>query len=966
LKGRPPAADALFLSHMRTGFIIFFFLWLGSVIPARAQLVTTDPYFPMADQPVKVVFDATKGNGALADFEGDVYAHTGVLIQESTSTHDWKYVKTEWGENTPETRLEKIGNNLYSLSITPSIRDYYGVPVSDSITHLAFVFRNADASLQGKDSNGEDIFADVYPPGLQVRIIYPESDYILVSQGGYFTCRAVASQADSLVLLVDGSFLKGEGNTDEISAVLPTDDPGIHTLLVRASDETGTVSDSFTYLILDAPPVEERPQGIKDGVNYLSDSAVVLSIYAPGKINAFAVGDFSSWMPDTAFYLKKTPDGDHFWIRINGLDPEKIYRFNYLIDGELSLPDPNTELLLDPKYDKYISEETFPVIGSLIQGLQEQQYSIIETGRKPYQWETAEFDPPDPRDLIIYELLVRDFLEAHDWKTLTDTLDYLDRLGINAIELMPVNEFNGNESWGYNPNYWMAPDKYYGPREDLKTFIDSCHARGIAVILDIVFNHVEIQSYYSRMYEDNQGYPSTENPWLNEDQDLFDPKGYYQALHPYSVFFDFDHSSKATQDLVDRATRYWLEEYRVDGYRFDLTKGFTQRSTYLGTDAQGNAMYDEARTSSYDPQRISFLKRIADTIWTFNPEAYVILEHLCDNSEEKELADYGMMLWGKLNSQYNEATMGYHEGGKSNFNWISYKIRGWNDPRLVGYMESHDEERLMYKNLAYGNSEGDYNIQELSTALERMQLAGAFFFTIPGPKLIWQFGVLGYDYSIDTDCRTCNKPIRWDYYSQPDRKALYDTWSALIRLRNSYPSVFRSEDFTLYVSGPWKRIEIDDPEMDIRIIGNFDVVPLTVNPSFSHTGTWFDFFSGKEVEVTDTEREVVLMPGQFHIFTSKRVFTPEISREEPVFTDSSESLELYPNPAGDAVYVNRIEEASRFTFTDMQGRVVAEAILGEWENRIDVSFLPEGLYVVCRHSDARGDEFSKLLKIRPN
>ena len=99
-------------------------------------------------------------------------------------------------------------------------------------------------------------------------------------------------------------------------------------------------------------------------------------------------------------------------------------------------------------------------------------------------------------------MLLRDFLAAHDWNTLTDTLDYFTELGINAIELMPVSEFEGNESWGYNPSFYFAADKYYGPASDLKVFIDSCHGQGIAVILDMVLNHSYGQSPLVQLYFD--------------------------------------------------------------------------------------------------------------------------------------------------------------------------------------------------------------------------------------------------------------------------------------------------------------------------------------------------------------------------------------------------------------------------------------------------------------------------------
>jgi 1,4-alpha-glucan branching enzyme len=217
----------------------------------------------------------------------------------------------------------------------------------------------------------------------------------------------------------------------------------------------------------------------------------------------------------------------------------------------------------------------------------------------------------------------------------------------------------------------------------------------------------------------------------------------------YSWGYDFNHQSMETQLFVDRVFQYWLTEFRIDGFRLDFTRGFTNRPGSSG---------------AYDASRIAILKRITDRIWQTDSTAFVIIEHLVDdNNELKNLADYGLLLWGNMNYHYNEATMGYNESGKSNFSSVSYKARGWSEPALVGYMESHDEERLMYKNLLYGNSSGDYQIRDLPTALSRMKAAAAFFFTVPGPKMMWQFGELGFDYSIDYNGRLGRKPIRWDY-----------------------------------------------------------------------------------------------------------------------------------------------------------------------------------------------------------
>ena len=204
---------------------------------------------------------------------------------------------------------------------------------------------------------------------------------------------------------------------------------------------------------------------------------------------------------------------------------------------------------------------------------------------------------------MVYELLIRDFTAEHSYQSLIDSLQYLKNIGINAIELMPVNEFDGNESWGYNPSFYFAPDKYYGTKNKLKEFIDKCHQNGIAVILDVVYNHCTGNAPQAKMYWDAaNNRPAPNNPWLN-----------VTAPHPYSVFNDFNHTSTATQYLVSRSLNFWVDEYRVDGYRLDLGKGFTQTVTNTTT------------VENYDASRVANLKRYYDAVVPTHPNTYMII-----------------------------------------------------------------------------------------------------------------------------------------------------------------------------------------------------------------------------------------------------------------------------------------------------------------------------------------------------
>ncbi len=814
----------------------------------QAQVVTSIPTYATAHDSVIILFNAAAGNQGLMGYAGtDVYAHTGVITDQSTSPGDWKYVVAGWSENLAKAKLTEIATDLWQLTIG-DIYAYYGVPENEKILQLAFVFRNSGGTLTGRDVGGADIFLDLYEPGITVVIINPAINLqytdplrtpAFVGTGATLSIRITSAQIgtllDSLFLFkADTLLTAAAGDTLNYDFIADDFSSGPNLLSAVARDTSGLADTTEFYVVVNPVPENiSRPAGIRDGINYIDYNTVTLSLFAPYKSYVYVLGDFNDWKVDADYYMKRDEvdsDSIHWWITIDGLVPGNEYAFQYLVDGELRIADPYTEKVLDPWNDSYISPVTYPFLKSYPAGKTGEIVSVLETGQSSFDWiYTPAYQRPPQQEMVIYELLLRDFLYAHDFTTLQDTLDYLDSLGINAIELMPVNEFEGNSSWGYNTSFYFAVDKYYGPANDLKQFIDECHRRGIAVILDMVLNHSFGQSPLVRLYTDDHGYPSNQNPWYYPD---YNPnfEG-YQSRHPYNVGYDFNHNSIATQNLVDRVNSFWLQEYKIDGFRFDLTKGFTGKSTYLYSKYENDRIvdvYNESEASNYDVNRVTLLKRMADMIWAADSSAYVILEHFAANSEETELSSYGMMLWGNLNYNYNEATMGYHKDGstygKSDFSWGFYKTRGWSEAGVVTYMESHDEERLMYKNLTYGNSSGNYNIKSLETALNRMKLASAFFLTLPGPKMLWKHSELGYDYSIEYNGRLAEKPIRWNYFQDPLRKKLYKTIQALLKLRNEN-EVFRSTETIVdqQVVYETKKIRFAHPTMNVVIIGNFDV-----------------------------------------------------------------------------------------------------------------------------------------------
>jgi len=718
--------------------------------------------------------------------------------------------------------------------------------------------------------------------------------------------------------------------------------------LVKAKDGTGdkkSQDNIETIGTVTIPDVTEAsvPNGMVDGINLNSNdnTKATLVLYAPNKDFVNVIGDFNSWQrDDTNYLLKKDSAKNRFWIELTGLIPQTNHMYQYLVDGTIRIADPYSTTILDESNDGFIENITYPNLPAYPSGQTNHIVTLLRTGDAPYNWQTSNFQPPAKTDLVIYELLIRDFDELHSFNAVKARLDYLQELGVNAIEFMPVSEFDGNESWGYNPSFHMALDKYYGTPTAFKQFIDECHKRGIVVILDVVYNHATGQNPFYRMWNtDNGGYGGQ----ASNDSPFFNPT----ATHAYSVFNDFNHSQQATKDYVKRTTQYWIEEYKIDGFRWDLTKGFTQNCTSS----------DEGCTGSYQADRVAVLKEYADYQWAKNSDFYVIFEHLGGNTEETEWVNYrlnegkGIMVWGNHNSNYNEATMGYHDSGKSDFSWISYKNRGWSVPANVSYMESHDEERLMYKNLQYGNSSGSYSIKSLSTALDRMEMAGAFYFTVPGPKMIWQFGELGYDISIGDPCRVCNKPILWNYFSEPDRKDLYNSWSKLIKLKEQI-DIFKTDNFTLDVGNTngLKKIQLTDNAANaevkyVTIIGNFGVTTQSINPAFQETGTWFDLLNDNtSITVTNVNAMISLQPGEFKIYGNNQV----VLAVEDI--DIIDTFTLYPNPANNSFKISK--SVNQIEIYDIIGRRV-KSFNGDFNSQhsFDVSSLKPSIYLVKIKSD---------------
>ena len=916
-------------------------------------LISTIPAFvteSMTDDVLVIV----NGTGTTIDgFTGDLYAHTGVITDKSTVSSDWKYTKAQWTENKPECKLAKHANNLWTLTIKGGPRAYYGVPESETIESLAFVFRSADGTKELKKNNN-DIFIDLATEGLSVMFVSPING-TLYEVGDNCAVQVKAKGATSLTLYKNGEQV---ASTDTSTIEYNYTATAAEDIVFRAeaTDGTTTVEESVTVAVLGQTENATRPANAKGGVT-IDGTSATFTLYAPGKQSVILLGDFNNYAPTNQHMMKR--DGDYFWVTVDGLQSGVEYGYQYLVDGTIKIGDPYAEKILDPWNDQWITATTYPDLKKYPAEYTTDIVSVFDIDDVEYQWQVPNFDRPAENSLAVYELLIRDFTTERTIDAVTAKLDYLEGLGINAVQLMPIQEFDGNDSWGYNPCFYFAADKAYGTEEAYKRFIDECHKRGIAVILDVVFNHATGQFPYAKMWWDSsKNCTAASNPFFN-----------VTAKHNFNVYHDFNHTYQPTRDYFKEVLKFWLEEYNVDGFRFDLTKGFVQNPSNFDA-------WD------YSAERIGILKDYANAIRAVEQDAYIIFEHFCSPAEEEELyTSVGALCWNNNQLEgYSETVMGWYDDGNSGDgsvytvigdlqggNWTLdvplnlqngiyvaqdvifanankegcvFKIRvnrGWdisygvsngstlhnlrtgislngsaninmnvevgvkydiyfdkasmmvyvmpdgekpahlstrrlatraggNKTNFADFkrgrmnnIETHDEERIAYKAITYGQ---DWVKNDWAVISKRLQAIYAFHFLTPYPKMLWQFGELGYDFSINSnesgvvgsseDYRTHRKPVRWDYAEDTNRKAVYNAISKVLNFRTSREDIYGVDNIAVHtwnvgdnVMGG-KTLVMDN----VIMVANFTNATVSTTVNVPVAGEWTNLMTDQKVSLS--------------------------------------------------------------------------------------------------------------------
>ena len=880
---------------------------------AKAQSpVSTSPATPVPTDQVTITFNAV--GTPLENISEGIRLYSGVTIngmefQQTPSD----FFSNDDADNPPFT---KTGANTYSIVLGPSLNEYYSVNAGDIITAIDLVIRADSGSPQTSDYK-----LTVFEPGLNALITSPNNNSIFqVNENIMIT--AESSQSADLELSVNGASIKTITGTT-ISSPYTFATAGNYNINLTAISGNESISDNKSVFVPEATVNESRPSGLKNGVNENADGSITFLLAAPGKTDATLIGSFTGWDLNTDFQMKK--DGDYFWITIpaNQFTANTEFTYQYLVDYSIKVADPFSRLILDPQNDQFIKDGNFPNLPDYPTGQTTGDVTLYTYQKTPYNWITTNFQRPDNENLVIYELLVRDFSEADSFQAIIDNIDYITNLGVNAVEFMPLNEFEGTDSWGYNPKFHGALDKAYGTPDKFKELVDLLHSKGIAVILDIVYNHAFGQSPLVQLWSDASGFNAgSDNPYLNQT-----------ARHPFNVGTDFNHESPWTKQYTKQTMQYFLDEFRIDGFRFDLSKGFTQ------TDTGGNV----AQWGRRDDSRIAILNDYKSFLLANNDnDIYLILEHLSDNDEEKILADNGFMLWGKMTDEYKQNSLGF--SSNSNLNRAYFNSRGFNEQHLVSYAESHDEQRIMYdtRQFANLNESPTYNPRSLPVALDRQEAIAAIQYSIPGPKMLWQFGELGYDIPIDENGRTGRKPVPFNngYSTDSDRQDLYNITSEMIKLKLKYPETFNNTNNVLELNdGLVKRVYLNGPDFDVIVLANFDVVPKSVSPKYTETGEWFDYFDGTSTNVTNQNISITLPAGDYKVLSTQALNTT--ASVDGDFTQD-DPLRMFPNPVSTSFKLNQpIKEVVIYSIT---GQTIKE--FEGSQASYDISNLAPGIYII--------------------
>ena len=765
------------------------------------------------------------------------------------------------------------------------------------VQSLDFVLHWADDTWDNNEGSDYHIYFSFKPAegDPEVSWISPSENDVI---GKTVQLQVNAANADTVEYWYDGHFIGKAASPFDFTWQTDQVPFGKRTLYARAVNAAGRVAFAPIH-VWKLPEIvtANAPAGTQPGINYNADGSVTLALFAPYKKFVLIQGDFNNWN-GSGTVMNKQNDG--LWWKTLSLPPG-TYEYQYVVDGSIIIADPFSE---DVDWTLNGKEDWQP----------KNARTVLPVPKPTFQWEDSQYTPLPKTDYAIYEVHVGDFSPAGTFEGLTEKLDYIKDLGMTAIELMPTYEFPGGHSWGYNPAFYMAPESSYGTPQDFKRLVNEAHKLGLAVLMDMVYNHSDATCPLNVLYKNDYAHSP-----------------YYHATANMWGFPDFDHYKPATQQFVDRVNKFWMQEYHVDGFRFDYTRGYDQ------TSETGN---------------LNLLNRMATVAHLNNPNAYLIAEHLPQDpkvaTNTQMDAEWHDTFHDQMKANLREGSFeGRAYGDLANTaRAIDFALDGFTAPtQVINYLESHDEQRVIWE--VQTNPNIGYDL-----ALQKSRLGAVVLFTAAGNPMMY----MGEEFGMDTEKTLDWNKLKWSYLTQPKTKALFEFYRRIIRFRNIHKALTEGSIRILKKLIAQKTIiyERKSGSEKIVVVANFSRNDQNVDIPLDGQAHWYEFVADSDVGIADTLHNY-LVPG-----SSARVFTNFLDWPLSVANSAGNAslpkefrlFQNYPNPFNPVTQIRywlpRATVVNLEVF-DLQGRLVARLVQGRkpagvYSATWDARALPSGVY----------------------
>ncbi len=587
------------------------------------------------------------------------------------------------------------------------------------------------------------------------------------------------------------------------------------------------------------PPFDTERHHGGAHVNLVEDGTVTFILTAPFKPFVSVVGEFNEWD------IHAHPmcfDGDRLWWITVPLTQPTRYQFYVEIDDVV-----NRVRVGDPYAHQVQWDNNGP----------NAHLSFSE----PYEWRDDGWQPPALDQLVIYELCVRDFggrREPHadvygTFASVAARLPYLRDVGVNAIELLPVAQFPMNSAWGTNSVFFMAPERTYGAPNDLKALVDAAHHHGVAVIVDLVFNRGWQDHPYYLMYP----------PMLSPDgRPMADWNPFFRhSWHDDISSVSYDCCSDFALTYLRDVVRFWLEEYHVDGLRFD---------------GVGALDFDPGnpRSPTFDPDRgIATLAREARQA---NPNAILIADYTVVSGSNPAKSPVRLVNETEIDAVWCELFC----GGMANVLSESWQWEREPVDRIIGdcqemgfstgyqlvkYLANYRTTRPVhtikfhsfYHLEPHPSVAASYFTSD-DVALRKARLGLLILFTCVGIPMM----LAGQEFAEDSASTVYFNPIDWTMLEREKNQTHLDFVRQIIGLRREHAALrsaniaFHRFDFATDKLVCFKRW---DKAGDVAVVAlNFDRRPRRITLAFPEPGCWREALSGDTVEVADHEAQVTV------------------------------------------------------------------------------------------------------------